>query len=162
MADHVEESLCAVTTIVFNFCALEKQKQWMNKYMKKPYNLSAKMMSTALSRINNYLLSFPDGDANSKFTDEELVALLDFSLPASLRKAMDLKGYVASQHDKKLLVDQCKIIKQNKTLLKHDHTKDNNNDNNRNCKKIKFAKSKTKNKKSGSTTTLGDGQYYCK
>jgi hypothetical protein len=93
-ADHVEESLCAVTTIVFPFRALERQKQWMNKYMKKPFNLSAKMMSTALSRINNYLPSFPDEDANSKFTDAELVGLLDFSLPASWRKAMDLKGYM--------------------------------------------------------------------
>jgi hypothetical protein len=33
MADHVEESLWAVTTIVFPFCALETQKQWMNKYL---------------------------------------------------------------------------------------------------------------------------------
>jgi hypothetical protein len=149
MADHVEESLWAVTTIVFPFCALETQKQWMNRYMKKPFDLSAKMMSTALSRINNYLPSFPDGDASSKFTDAELVGLLDFSLPASWRKAMDLKGYVASQHDKKLLGNQCKIIKQNKTLIKHDQDDDNDNDNNRNCKKIKFAKSESKNKKSG-------------
>jgi hypothetical protein len=100
------------------------------------------MMSTVLSCIDNYLPSFPDGDANSKFTDVELVRLLDYSLPASWRKAMDLKGYVASQHDKKWLVDQCKMIKQNKTPLKHDQ--DNDNDNNRNCKKIKSAKSKTK------------------
>jgi hypothetical protein len=117
----------------------------MNKYMKKPFNLSAKMMSTALSRINNYPLSFPDGDANSKFTDAELVGLLDFSLPASWRKAMDLKGYVASQHDKKSLVDQCKMIERNKTPL--NHNQEDNNNNNRNCKKIKFAKSGTKNKK---------------
>jgi hypothetical protein len=115
MADHVKESLCAVTTTVFPFCALETQKQWMHKYIKKPINLSAKRMSTALSCINNHLPSFPDGDANSKFTDAELVGLLDFSLPASWRKAMDLKGYVASQHDKKLLVDQCKIIERNET-----------------------------------------------
>jgi hypothetical protein len=115
----------------------------MNKYMKKPYNLSAKMMS--LSRINNYLQSFPDGDANSKLTDAELVRLLDFSLPTSWRKAMDLKGYVASQHDKKLLVDQRKMIERNETPLKHDQ--DDNNNNNRNRKKFKFAKSKTKNKK---------------
>jgi hypothetical protein len=81
--DHVEESLRAVTTIVSPFCALETQKQWMNKYMKKPFDLSAKMMSMAWSRINNFLPSFPNGDASSKFTDAELVGLLDFSLPAS-------------------------------------------------------------------------------
>jgi hypothetical protein len=159
-ADHVEESLHAVTTIGFPFRALETQKQWMNKYMKKPYSLSAKIMLTALSRINNYLPSFLDGDANSKFTDAELVGLLNFSLPASWRKAMDLQGYVASQHDKKLLVDQCKMIERNETPLKHNQ--DGNNDNNRNCKKIKFAKSKPKNKKSDSKTVPNDAQYYSK
>jgi hypothetical protein len=132
----------------------------MNKYMKKTYDLSATMVLTALSLINNYLLSFLDGDANSKFTDVELAGLLDFSLPASWRKAIDLKGYVASQHDKKSLVNQCKMIQRNETPLKHDQ--DNDNNNNRNRKKIKFAKSETKKNKSGSKTTLGDGQYYCK
>jgi hypothetical protein len=51
--NHVKVSLRAVTTIVFPFRALETQKQWMNKYMKKPYNLSTTMMLTALLRINN-------------------------------------------------------------------------------------------------------------
>jgi hypothetical protein len=143
-ADHVKESLRAVTTIVFPFCALETQKQWMNKYMKKPFDLPAKMMSTALSRINNYLPSFPDGDASSKFTDPELVGLLDFSLPASWRKAIDLKGYVTSQHDKKSLVDQCEMIERNETPIKHN--RHDYSDNNKNRKKIKFAKSETKNK----------------
>jgi hypothetical protein len=73
---------------------------------------------------------------------------------------MDLKGYVASQHDKKSLVNQCEMIEQNETPIKHDQN--NDNDNNRNCKKIKFAKSKTKNKKSGSKTVPNNGQYYCK
>jgi hypothetical protein len=159
-ADHVEVSLCAVTTIVFPFRALETQKQWMNKYMKKPYNLSTKMMLTALLPINIYLPSFPDGDANSKFTESELVGMLDFSLPASWRKAMDLKGYVASQYDRKSLVDQCEMIVRNETPLKHDQ--DDDNDNNKNCKKTRFAKSETKNIKSGNKSTTDDGQYYCK
>jgi hypothetical protein len=74
---------------------------------------------------------------------------------------MDLKGYVASQHDKKSLVDQCKMIERNETPLKHDQDEDNNN--NRNRKKIKFAKSEIKKKKSGSkTTSSGNRQYYCK
>jgi hypothetical protein len=57
---------------------------------------------------------------------------------------MDLKGYVASQHDKKSLVDQCKMIERNKTPIKHDQ---DDNNNKTNSKKIKFAKSEAKNKK---------------
>jgi hypothetical protein len=128
--------------------------------MKKLYDLSTKMMLTALSQINNYLPSFPDGDAHSKFTESELIGMLDFSLPASWRKAMDLKGYVASQHDRKSLVDQCEMIEQNETPLKHG--RDNDNDNNNNCKKTRFAKSETKNIKSRNKSTTDDSQYYCK
>jgi translation initiation factor 2 beta subunit (eIF-2beta)/eIF-5 len=73
---------------------------------------------------------------------------------------MDLKGYVASQHDKKSLVNQCEMIERNDTPIKHDQ--DDDNDNNKNRKKTRFAKSETKNKKSGSKSTTGDGQYYCK
>jgi hypothetical protein len=57
---------------------------------------------------------------------------------------MDLKGYVASQHGKKSLVDQCEMIEWKETPLKHDRDDDNDNVNNRNRKKIKFAKSKKK------------------
>ncbi len=43
--DHVEEALRAVTETVFPFRALETQKQWMSRYMKKPYDMTAKTMT---------------------------------------------------------------------------------------------------------------------
>jgi hypothetical protein len=48
--EHVEKALRAVSETVFPFCALETQKQW-----------TAKTMTNAMSKINNFLPYFPEG-----------------------------------------------------------------------------------------------------
>jgi hypothetical protein len=98
--EHVETSLRAVTDIVFPFRALVTQKRWMSRHMKKPYDLPVKKFATALSRINNYLPYFPEGTAESKYTEEELVEIMEFALPTSWRRDMDLKGFVVKDNDK--------------------------------------------------------------
>jgi hypothetical protein len=158
--EHIEESLRAVTDIVFPFRALEVQKQWMTRYMRKPYDLSTKKMAAALSRINNHLPFFPNGTAASKFSEAEIVGLLEFSLPNSWRNAMDLKGFVPSDNDKKALVDECERIERNETpIVKEKEHHDNNNKNN---KKVNFAKSQNDNKKNGSETIRTTDGFYCK
>jgi hypothetical protein len=49
--DHVKKGLRAVTEAVFPFRALETQKQWMSRYMKKPYDMTAKTMTNAKARL---------------------------------------------------------------------------------------------------------------
>ena len=90
-AEHIELSLRSVTEVVFPFRALENQRQWMHKEFKKPYNLSAQKTAAGLSRLNNYLPSFPNGTAESKFSEYEMVNILNFAVPDSWRKIMDLK-----------------------------------------------------------------------
>ena len=48
----------------------------------------------SLSKINNYLPYFPDGVLDSKYSDPELIDLMEFALSANWRKAFDLKGYI--------------------------------------------------------------------
>ena len=64
--EHIEEAMPAVTDIVFPFRALENQKIWMTRYMKKPYNLPTKSFVAAVSRINNYLPFIPEGHKQFK------------------------------------------------------------------------------------------------
>ena len=114
--EHVELALRAVTEIVFPFRALETQKQWMNRYMKKPYDMPMKAMGAAVSRINNYLPLFPEGNQSSKFSESEVVELLEFSLPTSWRKEMDRMGFVPSNNDKKALVSACERIERSEAF----------------------------------------------
>jgi hypothetical protein len=159
--EHVEKSLRAVTTKVFPFRALEIQRQWMIRTMKKPYDLSTADTASALSRLNNYLPSFPEGTVASKFSEQELIGLLEWSLPHSWRKQMDLKGFIPSLGTKRELIEHCERIERNESTTNDKEKRDNNN--NKNNKKNKFAKFENNNKKNGGENVpTKDGSFMCK
>ena len=66
----------------------------MQRNMKKPKDLSTRKMAAAITKINNMLPRFPGATEASKFSDAEIVELLELSLPNAWRQALDLKkGY---------------------------------------------------------------------
>src|SRR5687767_16033575 len=70
-----KEVMTEVTKTIFPYRALEIQKQWMRKVMRKPAKLSAQMTVATLNRINNYLILFPGGSEQSKFSPAELLVI---------------------------------------------------------------------------------------
>jgi hypothetical protein len=64
----VEEGFNAIAQMVFPFRALENQKQWMQRRMQKPKELSIRKYVAAVGRLNNSLPVFP----NSKETNSLL------------------------------------------------------------------------------------------
>jgi hypothetical protein len=144
--EHIELSLRSVTEIVFPFRALEIQKQWMTRHFKKPFGLSAKKTAAGISRLNNYLPYFPLATAASKFSETELIALLEVALPASWRKTMDLKGFIPANNDFKKLLGEMEVIERNETPVKQDR---DDEDDNKKEKKVKFAKNEKRAKKNG-------------
>jgi hypothetical protein len=100
--EHVEAALTAVATVIFPHRALEIQKRWMSRGMKKPYDLSTRRTAAAIRRLNNCLPIFPEGSEDSKFSEDELVGLLEWSLPFKWRQKFDLDNYVPTMHPKGL------------------------------------------------------------
>jgi hypothetical protein len=160
--EHIESSLRSVTEIVFPFRALETQKQWLTRYFKKPYELSTQKTAAALSRLNNYLPSFPLGTPADKYSEPELVKLLEFALPQRWRTAMDLKGFIAADNDWKTFVDEVERIERNDTVVRRERNDDDDNDNNKKDKKVKFAKNRDDNKKNGREHTRTTDKLFCK
>jgi hypothetical protein len=80
--DHVEKALRAVSETVFPFRALKTQKQW-------PYNMTAKTMTNAMSKIYNFLPYFPEGGVESKYSESDLIGILQFAVPDYFRAAFD-------------------------------------------------------------------------
>ena len=111
--DHVATALKAVTSTVFPFRALEMQKQWMQRKMHKPADLSTRQMAAAINRLNNALPLFPLGSTESKFSEKEVVGLLEWSLPQAWRSKFDLDGYIPSLHSKTRLIEACEAIERN-------------------------------------------------
>jgi hypothetical protein len=122
----VQTALDSVTRIVFPHRALEIQKLWMQRGMKKPFSLSTRKMAAAITRINNALPLFPEATEASKFSPTELVALLEWSLPLDWRRKFDLEGYIPTHDSKAKLIEKCEAIErsQDDSKGKTDEKKD--------------------------------------
>ena len=121
--DMVTKALAEVSNTIFPHRALEIQKQWMRKHLKKPVELSTCLTSSALSRMNNCLPFFPGGDEASKFTQAELLEILECSLPFAWRQKFDYDVYVPTDHTKAKLITSCEAIERNKETQKEDKKK---------------------------------------
>ncbi len=96
----VNASLNAVAQMVFPFRALETQKQWMRRRMRKPKELSIRKTVAAVGRLNNSLPLFPNGKESDKFTPGEILEILEWSIPEVWRTKFDLAGYVPTEFTK--------------------------------------------------------------
>jgi hypothetical protein len=150
--------MAAVSTSVFPHRALEIQRLWMNRAMRKPYELTTRKTAAAITRLNNSLPLFPGGSAVSKFSDVELVGLLEWSLPPAWRSQFDLKGYVPTLETKARLISECEAIERNKTENKT--KKGDESSNNKNKKKSKAAKTEGEKTKSGAAAK--GNAFFCK
>ena len=152
--DHVDKALEAVAASVFPHRALEIQKLWMNRRMFKPVELTTRQTAAAINRLNNSLPLFPGGSENSKFTETEIVGLLEWSLPPTWRAKFDLDGYIPSLDTKTRLIEACEAIERNEETDEKETSKKG--------KKKHPEKHKTENL--GSGHKKGDGKnktYFC-
>ena len=111
--EHVEEAIAQVTKTIFPHRALELQQLWMKRYMRKPEDMTTRKMASAITRINNYLPMFPDATPDSKFSESDLVGMLEWSLLGSWRSKFDLDGYRPSFYSKARLIEECEAIERN-------------------------------------------------
>jgi len=109
----VELGLNAVAQTVFPHRALKLQKQWMRRRMKKPEDLTIRKTVTAIGRLNNSLPLFPDGSDLDKFTPEEILEILEWSIPDTWRTKFDLDGYIPTEFGKDRFITECEAIERN-------------------------------------------------
>jgi hypothetical protein len=97
--------------------------------MHKLADLSTRQMVAAINRLNNALLLFPLGSTESKFSEKEIVGLLEWSLPQAWRSKFDLDGYIPTLHSKTCLIEACEAIKRNNLVPEKKSHSDNNSTN---------------------------------
>jgi hypothetical protein len=149
----VEEGLNAVAKTTFPHRALETQKLWMRRGMKKPKELSFRKTAAAVGRLNNCLPLFPGGSESDKFTTTEIVELLEWSIPKAWRTKFDLDGYVPTNHAKDRLIAECKAIERNSPKLTPSDKPAKSPVHKKNRGSVKHSRGDTKSK---------DGKsYYC-
>jgi hypothetical protein len=85
----------------------------MTRGMRKPYEMTTRKPAVAITRINNALPLFPGGTDASKFSNAEVIGLLEWSLPPSWRSKFDLDGYIPTLDTKAKLIENCEAIERN-------------------------------------------------
>ena len=154
--DAINNGLNAVARTVFPHRALILQKQWMRCGMRKPRKLSFRKTVAAVGRLNNCLPLFPDGKEQDKFSAEELVELLEWSITQAWRTKFDLDGYIPTNHNKERLITECEAIERNEPWKKVVDKKSAQN-----AKASVAKRSRTAKHKSGTTSSSADKTYYC-
>jgi hypothetical protein len=154
---HVDTSMAAVAATVFPHRALETQRLWMNRSMYKPKDLTTRMTSAAINRINNAIPHFPTATEASKFPEAELLALLEWSLPAKWRETFDLKGYIPTEHNRTRLIAECEAIERHVKADDTPKTTEKKGNNNKK-KNGRFDKSKSSARTS---ETAAHSNFYC-
>ena len=133
--EHVQTTLNAISNQVFPHCALETQRIWMYRVMKKPKDLSVRKFSSALSRLNNALPLFPGVKEESKFSEKEIIQIMEWAIPAEWRSKFDLDSYTPADHPKAKFIEECEALERHEKEYKSVENK-----NSKSQKKEKFKK----------------------
>ena len=91
---HFKDCMDAVTQMVFPQRALQRQRRYMRRNLRKPRDVTIRNFRTRLLELNSYLTEFPGtgGDAQ-KLDDDDLKELMEFAIPNTWQKAMVLQGF---------------------------------------------------------------------
>ena len=81
---------------------------------------------------------FPGATDADKYTENELVGMVEWTLPEVFRTQFDLKGYIPTDHDRPRLIKESEAIERNLKAsdLAQTINKTKNNNNNNNKKKV--------------------------
>ena len=90
----VDQGLAAVAIDVFPHRALFYQKRWMQNGIRKPRALTTRQMVAALIKINNSLPLFPGATEADKFSEQELLQIMEWMIPQEFCQKFEEKGHI--------------------------------------------------------------------
>jgi hypothetical protein len=85
--------------------------------MFKPVELTTRQMAASINCLNNASPFFPNAAEASKFSEVELIGLLEWSLPVTWRAKFDLDCYIPTLHSKAKLIEACEAIERSEIAL---------------------------------------------
>ena len=88
------------------------QTRWMRRYLRKPREMKTRDYVNRVLELNGYLTEFPTSNNNqaNKLEDDEIVDILEFSLPSRWRSTMVLQGLNAAEKTTAELIEFCERL----------------------------------------------------
>ena len=99
-----------LTRHVFPIKALQTQKRYMRRFLRKPRDMKTREYVSRVCEINEMLVHFPTADQESKLPNDEMLDLLEFGMPSSWQKAMILQDFDPVDHTIPELVSFCERL----------------------------------------------------
>ena len=80
--DNFELSLRAVTNKVFPMKAINTQKRYMKKILRKPKDMRIRDFLARFKELSKYLEGFPPFNANQELPEDEIILILESAIPS--------------------------------------------------------------------------------
>ena len=141
----IQKALNDVAKNIFPHRALEIQKLWMRRAVRKPKEMTIRKLVAVITKMNKSLARFPGASEDDKFEPDEILEIIEWALPVRWRAKFDLDTYVPSLHDKARLIKEAEAIERSEAVLgvkpKAQETKEKKPSKSRNPKKVQHPKS---------------------
>ena len=106
-----KEALKKVTAHVFPQRALQIQKHYMRRYMRKPKSMTVRTYCNRVVQMRNQLDFYPGGNANGDtLPEDELLDILEHGIPVTWQKEMARQGFVPIDKSVTEFIEFCKRL----------------------------------------------------
>ncbi len=113
--DHFKLAMRGLVSHVFPARALQLQKQYMRRFLRKPLETKTQVFVSRLVEINAYLNEFPPFGPNQSLPIDKVMDIAHFALPAKWQKAMNMHGFDATLHSPSEFVEFCERLEFSET-----------------------------------------------
>jgi hypothetical protein len=115
--DMIETALTDVSKNISPHRALEIQKLWMRRAIRKPKEMTVRKLVVIITKMNKSLTRFPGASEDDKFDADDLLEIIEWALPVRWRATFDLDRYVPSLFDKARLIAEAEAIERSEAVL---------------------------------------------
>ena len=102
--------LDSVTAYVFPARALQVQRRFLRRHMRKRHDCKIREFNARLHELNSYLPDFPPGGVNQQLPPDDLSEILEFSMPNKWHSHMVMHNFVPSEHTLIEVVEFCERL----------------------------------------------------
>ena len=103
----------SLTAHVFPLKALQQQKRYMRRFMRKPRELKVQEFVCRVGELNEFLLEFPTatpGAIPTKLPEDEIMDILEFSVPASWQRQMEIMDFNPINETPQAFINFCQRL----------------------------------------------------
>ena len=108
--EHFELSVNSLKQHVFPRKALNNQKRYMRRFLRKPRDMTVREFITRLVEINEMLAEFPPGAQEQKLPTDELMDIAEYAVPATWQRTMMMHNFDPTIHTPQDFIEFCERI----------------------------------------------------